>query len=235
MVPASVLADDARMIILHGHPDFPSGTKTATLAEDFARRLAADAAPAGAAAPGSEDVLLFGHSPPRRMSAVLRSAPHPVVVAPAGARVRPWDQVVLGCFDDDRTTGAAATAGRLAARLGGRLRVVALDSEKPPASGWRIYDATRRAAEAAAAVTGAALEIDVEVRLGPPVEALLGAAEPDGSSVLVVAADPAPSWFDMLKPPFTSRLLRWSESLVVVVPDGSARSAPAGAAAAAVA
>jgi hypothetical protein len=145
-----------------------------------------------------------------------------VVVAPPGIAAGEWDEVVLGPRADAFTEKAAATAGLLAARLGGLLRIVVVQPERR-STGWRVYDGIRRLTGAAETAGGQDVSaVESEVRAGRATEQLLSAVRERDRSVVVVAADPPPRWFDVLRPAFTAELLHDCRELVVVVPAAEA-------------
>ena len=215
------------MIVLCGVDEFPSGPWTENLASCFADRVGAElhivdggsAHDHVAAVEGMpEGVLLFGHAPPRAVTATLREAPCPVVVAPAGVSAGNWRQVVLGCRRGSCSEEAAATAGLLAARLDALLRVVVLQPESG-STGWQTSDGMRRLTRAAAVPAGPDLPvIEPEARSGPPAATLLEAAEEHDGSLIVLGADPRPSWVGALRPSFTAQVVHGSREPVVVVP-----------------
>jgi len=218
------------MIVLCGVDEFPAGPRTLELGSLFADRIGAELVEVGGGSAAhhvarlSDDtgdaVLVFGHAPIRAVSATLREAPCPVVVAPAGICAGDWGEVVLGLDDDGCSESAAAAAGVLAARLNGTLRVVVL-RPRPSTTGWQLYDVHRRAARAIEDAAGPGVPVEPEVREGPPVDELLRAADERDSALLVVPADPPPSLLAALRPSFTVQLLDRSRQLVVVVPPGA--------------
>jgi hypothetical protein len=217
------------MIVLYGVDEFPSGAWTEQLAARFADRIGAEPlrVDGGSAADqislldAPDDVLLFGHAPSRGVAKTLRGSPSPVVVAPPGVSAGDWGEVVLGSDGDACTAEAAATAGILAARLGVVLRIVVIEPEGG-ADDEKIDAVVRRLAQAAEAAGGPDLPaIEAEIREGLPAEELLRATWEHDSSLLVVAADAKPSWFDVLRPSFTAEVLHEIRDLVVVVPPGS--------------
>ena len=85
-------------------------------------------------------------------------------------------------------------------------------------TGWKLYDAIRRYTRAAESAAGPEVLIVAEVREGRSAQELLGAPGEGYGSVVVVAADPRPSWFDSLRPSFTTQVVHGSGELVIVVP-----------------
>jgi hypothetical protein len=222
------------MIVLYGVDEFPSGAWTEQLAARFADRIGAEPlrVNGGSAADhvplmdAPDNVLLFGHAPSRGAAKTLRGSPSPVVVAPAGVSAGDWGEVVLGSDGDTCTEEAAATAGVLAARLGVALRIVVIEPESV-ADGKKFEDVARRLAGAAQGTDGRDLPvIEAEVRAGQPAQELLRAAWEHDSSLVVVAADAKPSWFDVLRPSFTAELLHDIRDLAVVVPPAASLARP---------
>jgi hypothetical protein len=221
------------MIVLCGVDEFPSGPWTKELASSFADSIGAElrvveGGPAAHHVSKLEDspggVLLFGHAPPKSVAKALRKSPAPVVVAPAGVSDWEWDEVALIARDPVASEEAAATAGALAGSLGAPMRMVVAEPAKG-STGWQTYDVLRRLTEAAAAAGGPELRVDepeLRERLQAPDarEAVAGRA-----SLIVSAADPAPSWFDVLRPSFVAELVHESQELVLVVPPGTTPAA----------
>jgi K+-sensing histidine kinase KdpD len=231
------------MIILCGVEGFPAGPWTAELALRFAERIGADlhvlyGDPAehhvSAAAQADEETLIFGQAPRRSLAATLRAAPCPVVVAPAGNARQDWHEVILGCLAGRDSNAAAATAGALAARLDVPLRIVAVQSELTPKH-WQPREELLELHTTATLAADPGLVTRAELRHGQPAATLRAAAAELGGGLLVIAADPRATWFN-LRPWVTTELVHGSHDTIVIVPPAStdpskirgsrARSAP---------
>jgi hypothetical protein len=215
------------MIVFCGVEGFAAGPWTADLASRFAERVGADlrlmdADPAQqhvrAAYQAGEEPLIFGHAPTRNVAATLRAAPCPVVVAPGGVAREDWGEVILGCLAARNSEAAAETAGALAARLNLPLRLVAVQERLTPKQ-WQPQDELRKLHSAATHAADSYLSTRADLRHGQPAATLRAAAAERGGLV-VVAADPRATWFN-LRPWVTTELIHGSRDMIVVVPPSS--------------
>jgi hypothetical protein len=181
------------MIVLCGVDEFPSGPWTKDLAAHFAARIGAD------------------------------------LVVVDGGSIRDHAAVIADAVDGVMLFGHVPPS-RVAATLRASPCPVVIAPGGVSARDWRevVLASHGDAAAQDAAVTagflaarlGAPLRVVVasEVPEGPRVDAVLHAAGGREPSLVVVAADPRPRWFDILRPSFTAELLHGSRDLVVVVP-----------------
>jgi nucleotide-binding universal stress UspA family protein len=232
--------NDPLMFILCGVDGSTQARNAARAAALLARRLSADlrnvdigtgdpvAAVLAAAGSSPCDLIVVGHSGTGRLDRasragflrrLVRAAPCPVLAVPDGAEVDPEAGVVLGYGVPDAPERAAATAGRMAAALGAPLEFVRVLPDGPPSarpSGWQIYDATRRVADAASGAGRTAVEPAVRERRGRPA-AQLAAAAREGA-IIVVEAARGGAWRELVRPSVPTRLLGLGTHAVLVVP-----------------
>jgi nucleotide-binding universal stress UspA family protein len=191
MAPFRAAIDAHPMLLLCSTDTSIAGDAAARVAAELAERLHAELAALDAdasdpnphllAAAGAAgcDLLVVGFTPrtglggtrlPGWQQRVVRDAPCPVMLVPAGTSPRRGTGVVLGYDVPELPHQVARVAGRLAGRLRGPLIITHVAPIAPRSSGpagWQIYHrspALQREAEAAAERTLRARHVESEGR-----------------------------------------------------------------------
>jgi nucleotide-binding universal stress UspA family protein len=174
------------------------------------------------------DLLIVGYTPRARFASALlgeahrrlvRDAACPVMLVPAGARLRAGTGIVLGYDLPSISSAAAVAAGRLAAALDSLLVVAHVEAAGAPgrATGGQLHDAARRLTEEAVAAAGRKLEVEHVERTGGPSEQLAVLAAGHEASVIVIGS-PRTGWRSMLSRSVATRLQNHARHPVLVVP-----------------
>jgi nucleotide-binding universal stress UspA family protein len=173
------------------------------------------------------DLLIVGYTPRARLASALlgeahrrlvRDAACPVMLVPAGARLRAGTGIVLGYNLPSISSAAAVAAGRLAAALDSLLVVAHVGAAGAPgrATGGQLHDAARRLTEEAVAAAGK-LEVELVERTGGPSEQLAVLAAGHEAAVIVIGS-PRTGWRSMLSRSVATRLQNHARHPVLVVP-----------------
>jgi nucleotide-binding universal stress UspA family protein len=120
---------------------------------------------------------------------IVRDAPCPVMLVPAGAVAGRGGGVVLGYDVAQLPHQAARVAGRLAGRLGAPLIVTHVLPVGAPAArptGWQLYHGARVLAREAEGAAGGALHVRHVEREGRPSEQLAQAAIAHEAALVVI-------------------------------------------------
>jgi nucleotide-binding universal stress UspA family protein len=174
------------------------------------------------------DLLFVGYTPRARFASALlgeahrrlvRDAACPVMLVPAGARLRAGTGIVLGYNLPSISSAAAVAAGRLAAALDSSLVVTHVEAAGAPgrAMGAQLHDAARRLSQEAVAAAGRNLEVEHVERTGDPSEQLAVLAAGHDAAVIVIGS-PRTSWRSMLSRSVATRLQNHARHPVLVLP-----------------
>ena len=175
------------------------------------------------------DLLVVGYDPrgrlgnalsARRFTAMVRDARCPVMLVPPEGSVPARGGIVLGYDASPATDAAATVAGGLAVRLGATLTLVHAFPDASAGTGetgWRLYEAARRATSAAMTAAGSDLHIRFEKRRGPPAEELARAGDDLHAAFVVVASHRARLWRRLVRGSVVQDLPRLTRRPVVVV------------------
>ena len=143
------------------------------------------------------DLLVLGYRPRSRFLAALLGQPHkqliraatcPILLVPAGARLKAGADIVLAYGVSDLPGGAAEAAGRLAGALDSSLVVLRVRTGGSPSrstDGQRDA-AARHSVEAAVAAAGKQLEVVHAEQAGRPSAQLAALAQRPDAAVLVI-------------------------------------------------
>jgi nucleotide-binding universal stress UspA family protein len=174
------------------------------------------------------DLLIVGYMPRVRFSSALLGAAHrrlvrdaacPVMLVPAGARLRAGTGVVLGYNLPYLPGAAAAAAGRLAAALDSSLVIAHVEAAGALSRGTdgQLHGAARRVTEDAVAAAGERLEVEHVERRGRPSEQLAGLATRHAAAAIVIGS-PRTGLRSVLSRSVAARLQRHARYPVLVVP-----------------
>jgi nucleotide-binding universal stress UspA family protein len=120
---------------------------------------------------------------------LILHAPCPVMLVPAGTAPATGDGLLLVCEPAAPSLTAAATAGRLAASLGASRVVLVVVRDRRAAvraTGWQVYDATRRMTDVVRRVARGPVDVEV-VDAGRRSASALAALATERRAAMVVA------------------------------------------------
>jgi nucleotide-binding universal stress UspA family protein len=120
---------------------------------------------------------------------LILHAPCPVMLVPAGTAPATGDGLLLVCEPAAPSLTAAATAGRLAASLGASRVVLVVVRDRRAAvraTGWQVYDATRRMTDVVRRLARRPVDVEV-VDAGRRSAAALAALATERRAAMVVA------------------------------------------------
>lgn len=174
------------------------------------------------------DFLIVGYMPRARFSSALlgepprrlvRDAACPVMLVPAGARLRAGASIVLGYNLPYLQGATTAAAGRLAAALDSSLVVMHVEAAGSPsrATHGQLHAAARRVTQEAVAAAGRKLEVEHVERKGRPSEQLAVLAARHDAAVIAIG-NRRTGWRDVLSRSVAARLQRHARHPVLVVP-----------------
>lgn len=238
-VTARVTLHGGRMRIVCSIDESTAARDAAEIAGQLARRMRAElvyvhsvtgesSERLGARSHRRCDLLIVGYTPRARFASALlgeahrrlvRDAACPVMLVPAGARLRAGTGIVLGYNLPSISSAAAVAAGRLAAALDSSLVVTHVEAAGAPgrAMGAQLHDAARRLSQEAVAAAGRNLEVEHVERTGDPSEQLAVLAAGHDAAVIVIGS-PCTGWRSMLARSVATRLQNHARHPVLVLP-----------------